>query len=165
MRLTTRLFAAAFLILASCAPPAFAAEATPAQPNATAEVINHAIDKASAGLAQVTAMLSHAAPQAWAMAVAGVYAEGMAALIIGLICAVICIIFGLIAAWGLTKCIVAFDKNGEEGAFWLFLVIPCILISLIFLIVASANGLDSDAWARVISPQGYLALQILSKAL
>jgi hypothetical protein len=131
-----------------------------AQPAATtADAINHLVDKASDGLAQITHTLSSAAPQAWEMAVRGVYAKGLSTLIVGGICFFL-LTLSAIAFLFLVR---AASKNGDESY-----IGPCIItgfVTFILLLATAFNVCDADAWARVVSPDGYLAQQILNKAI
>lgn len=154
------------LALFSCAQtPAYAADAPPPQPNATAQVINHVIDKASDGLTQIAHTLSNAAPQAFALAVKGVYAKGASSLVVGAFCLAAFLFFLIACLTGIVLCIRAEQKDSDSGVPWLFLIVPSGILAIIFMCVACNFGLDSSSWAMVLSPDGYLAQQILTKAL
>lgn len=131
--------------------------------SATADVINHAIDKASDGLSQVATALSKAAPKAWEVAVHGVYAQGAASITVAALCLLGWLIFWSLGIWGILRCRRTEEKS-VDGSPWLFLIIPAGFIGIVFLIAAGANGLNSDAWARIYSPDGYLAQQIITAA-
>ncbi len=126
----------------------------------TGDAINHAVDKASEGLAQVAAALSKAAPKAYELASEGVFAQGAASLTVGAIlfsCAIFLLIaatiFGKLANW----------KSEEDARCWMAILSG--IAAIVFLFVSLFNIASADSWARVISPDGYLAQQILSKAL
>lgn len=148
-----------FTFLAALITPAFAADDD--KTSDTAKVINHAIDKASDGLTQIAHALSTAAPQAWALAVHGVFAKGMATLIVG---GVFLVASAFFAVW----CLV-FGRRGDwdsgDQTFVTVVAVMCGSASVIMFVFALFNGTDSDAWARIISPDGYLAQSILTKAL
>lgn len=125
----------------------------------TGDAINHAIDKASDGLAQIAHALSGAAPQAWALAVKGVYAQGASQLIVGgvfIVCSILC---AIIAVPLLLR------ANKTDSEFCGVVGVVLCLVAAVLLFVSAINIADASAWARVISPDGYLAQQVLSKAL
>lgn len=125
----------------------------------TADVINHAIDKASDGLTQIAHALSSAAPQAWALACHGVFAQGAAYIVTGffwLLGTVVgCIFFAVSSK----------KANWDEGNFASVVTVFSGLLAIVFGIIAMFHLCDADSWARVISPDGYLAQSILTKAL
>lgn len=146
----------------SCTTPgAYCRDAgKPATESATASVLNHAIDKASEGLSAITAKLESAAPQAWALAVKGIYANGAASLIVGAILFFAGMI-GFVCAFAV-GCKTDWDDGPEPVN--IFSIFGGIGFGVLFLI-GIANFASADSWARVISPDGYLAAQILSNAL
>lgn len=140
---------------------------TTTSPTNTADAINHLVDKASSGLDQITHAMSQHAPQAWMLVVKGAYAAGVASLIVGAVSATLLVIFASV-------CIaLAFAANRnfereDEG----FVGGMCVGGSVICFIVAAGcfigvclNLGSSDSWSRVISPDGYVAQEILSGAL
>ncbi len=146
-------------ILAALTSPAFADEDK--HESTTASVINHAIDKASDGLTQIAHALSSAAPQAWSLAVHGVYAKGLATLIVAAVFLVAsafffmwCMIFGRKGNW-----------DSSDITFVTGFSVLCGVASVAMFIFALCNAADGDSWARIISPDGYLAQSILTKAL
>ena len=125
----------------------------------TGDAINHAIDKASEGLSQITHALSNAAPQAWGLLVKATYAQGLISIIIG----------GIeLAAGGLlflTACWLAKTDWKESPSLRNCGSVGCFLLTAIMVIAALFDLLNSDSWFRVISPDGYLAQQFMNKAL
>jgi len=133
----------------------------------TMGAVNHIVDKASDALGYITHALADKAPKAFELAVKGTYAKGMAQLIVGglwaavfMLCVVLSITFGVFAFKRFKT-----DDNDPFGIAYTCVTIACIGVSIIFLIGACSNILDSDAWARVIAPDGYLAQQLLNAAM
>ena len=133
----------------------------------TQDVVNNLINKAASGLDQITAMLSKHAPEAWALACKGVYAIGASEIAVG----VLALVFGLLAVsisvWFFKKAAAVYksekSRSDDEAPFIIGgfgLGTP----ALILLIFAFCHLLDSDGWARVLSPDGYLAQQIITAA-
>lgn len=129
------------------------------QPSATAQVINHAIDKASDGLTQIAHALSSPAPQAWALAVKGTYAQGLSGLIVG----GVSLFFGLLAALFCWFFAWRADKTNNE--FFGFCAVVSGIYGIVLIVFSGINLGDSSGRAKVISPDGYLAQQILTRAL
>lgn len=123
----------------------------------TGDAINHAIDKASDGLAQIAHALSSAAPQAWELACKGVFAQGAATLVVGGVLLLPAVIFFVLTWWAARLA----NKDDDYAPFAIIAGIACV----VFLVASIVNLATGDAWARVISPDGYLAQQVLSKAL
>jgi len=124
----------------------------------TGDAINHAIDKASEGLAQVTHLLSSSAPQAWALLVRATFAQGLVNILIGG--------FELVGA---TLLIVLSAKAGstswEEPKLRCFVSIFAGIAAVILLFAGLVDFCSASNWFRVVSPDGYLAQQALQKVL
>lgn len=135
----------------------------------TSDVINHIVDKASAGLDQITSAISKHAPEAWALACKGVYISGLGQLIVASLCLVIFLVCLTIFSVGLNTGMKA-DKApaSEEDALFIkafIMMVPSGVVGIIFFIGALVNGLDSSAYQKVLAPDGYLASQIIQTAL
>jgi len=133
----------------------------------TADAINHLVDKASSGLDQISHALASHAPQAWLIVVKGAYAAGIASLIVGGFCLVLLIIFGSMAvalAFAANK---NFDRDDDSfvGGVCVAGAILCFLVGAGCFVGTAANLASSDSWARVISPDGYVAQQVLTGTL
>lgn len=113
-------------------------------------------------------MLSQAAPQAWKLASEGVFAKGAAELIVGAILLILALLVSGVAAYfGRLYYLTCRDASKNEDAQIAFLcgVIVAGMLGVVMFLFALGDICDSDAWARVISPQGYLAQSILIRAM
>ena len=128
------------------------------------KTIDHIVDKAAAGLDQVTHMLAQHAPEAWRIAVHGVYAKGLATLVVGCVSLTASVVLITAATWAIIRAVAAEKEESDGSIPWLFFVVPVGAIGIIMMIISFSNLLDSDAWARVISPDGYLAQEMVTKA-
>lgn len=154
MRLFPILALILFAATTSCGAPAFAAEA----PTTTAQVLNHAIDKVSDAVAQVSHAVSEKAPKAWELLVRATFAKGLVQLIVGAI--------ELLTAVAVFSVFVALARTDwEDPSLRNCAAIACALGAAVLFIGGLVDVLSNDAWFRVISPDGYLAQAILTKAL
>lgn len=127
----------------------------------TAQIVNKVIDKSSLALGQISAKLESAAPKAWALVVQGTRATAEATLAIG----IASLVWSLLS-WGFcfyhTKR--ANSENPDEcyhfGTAMVFGISGgCASISTF------VHLFDSDVWAAYLSPEGFLALQMVHQAL
>lgn len=127
--------------------------------------LDHLIDKAGVALDAVGHAISEHAPQAWALAVQGVYAKGLSSLVVGGICFgifLLLVLFAMFMFWRGSVVYKAVPHDNDTPLIWFFPGVAALFVAIVFLIATAANVLDSDSWARVISPQGYLAQQIIN---
>ena len=122
----------------------------------TGDAINHAIDKASDGLAQIAHAISSTAPQAWAVAVHGVYAQGLASIIAG----------GILFFAGLVglPCFVYMGlkmRLAQDSEFLGICLFGGGVIFFVFFVIGTILFGNPNHWAMLISPDGYLAKQML----
>lgn len=124
-----------------------------------ASVINNVVDKASAGLGEITKRLEAAAPDAWKLVVSGTKAKAEASLFVGLLAGLSAFFSWMMFSSHFKKA--DFDQctryNATSMAFFGLAVLSSI--------TASMYLLNSDAWAAYLSPEGILALGILNMAL
>lgn len=134
-------------------------DAVQAGASPTASVLNHITDKVSAGLDHVSHVVEQAMPKALELAVKGVYTIGAADLVAGVILLVVALTL-------LTVGIRAGRKaDWQDGSFDCFVCVPSLISGCILFIVTLCFLCDTDSWARVISPDGYLAQQVVSRIL
>jgi hypothetical protein len=129
------------------------------------DAINNVVNKVSGGIDHVTNVVEKNAPKALEYAVMGVFAKGMATIIIGCILFVVFLISSFFF-WKFCSAAIKYWKEYNELAipFTILSIITCISSGILFL-CAIGNIADSDAWFRIISPQGYLAQQILTRVI
>lgn len=132
----------------------------------TADTVNHVVDKVFNGLDQLTHAVAQHAPEAWSLAVRGTYAQGASKLLTGAILLAFALLVFTIAIILINRCMKLEKASADEG-----LVLLCgiagglgLFIGTVLLVISTVTVCDSDAWAKVISPDGYLATQLLQKA-
>jgi hypothetical protein len=133
----------------------------------TADAINHLVDKASSGLDQISHALASHAPQAWLLVVKGAYAVGMSSLIVGAVFFLLALLFvssSVFFAFAANKNFVR-ETDGFVGGMCVGAAVICFLIFIGCFIGTLSNLGDADSWARVVSPEGYVAQQVLTGAL